>query len=65
MTAQELKEWRKRWGLSQEALARLLGGHRVTVAQWETNRRKIPSFLPLALKGLEIQLKEAKDGKDH
>jgi DNA-binding transcriptional regulator YiaG len=56
MMAKELKEWRRKWKLSQEALARLLKTHRITITQWETNRRKIPSFLHLALKGLEGEL---------
>jgi transcriptional regulator with XRE-family HTH domain len=45
-------------GLSQEKLARLLGSHRVSIAQWETGRRGIPTFLPLALEALEHRIKE-------
>jgi transcriptional regulator with XRE-family HTH domain len=58
MNPKELKTWRKRWGLSQEKLANLLGSHRVSIAQWETGRRGIPSFLPLALEALENRLRK-------
>jgi DNA-binding transcriptional regulator YiaG len=61
MTSSELKAWRKQWGLSQEKLARLLGSHRVSIAQWETGRRRIPSFLPLALEALENRLSKEKN----
>jgi len=36
----------------------MLGTHRVTIAQWETGRRRIPSFLPLTLEALENRMKE-------
>ncbi len=58
MTGKELREWRRKWGLSQEGLAQRLGVIRVTVTRWETGARAIPPFLPLALKGLESQMKE-------
>jgi transcriptional regulator with XRE-family HTH domain len=58
MTGQELREWRRKWGLTQEELARHLGVIGLTVARWETKARTIPSFLPLALRGLENRLKE-------
>ena len=32
--------------------------YRVTIAQWETGRRGIPSFLPLTLEALEHRMKE-------
>jgi transcriptional regulator with XRE-family HTH domain len=60
MTGKDLKEWRKRWGLSQAALAKRLGVIRLTVTRWESGTRPIPSFLPLALKGLETEMEEAK-----
>jgi transcriptional regulator with XRE-family HTH domain len=63
MNSDELKTWRKGWGLSQEKLAQLLGFHRVSIAQWETGRRRIPSLLPLALEALEHRLrKEGNNG---
>jgi transcriptional regulator with XRE-family HTH domain len=58
MTGKELKRWRKQHGLSQAALALKLGVIRETVARWEIETRAIPSFLPLALKGLETELKK-------
>ncbi len=60
MTGQELKEWRRKWGLTQEGLARRLGVIRLTVARWETGTRAIPSFLPLTLEALEHRMKMEK-----
>ncbi|MGP8051676.1 MAG: helix-turn-helix domain-containing protein [Desulfobaccales bacterium] len=57
MTGQELKEWRRKKGLTQEELARRLGVIRLTVARWETGTRSIPSLLSLALVALEYQMK--------
>jgi transcriptional regulator with XRE-family HTH domain len=62
MTGQELKEWRRKRGLTQMDLARRLGVIRLTVARWETGTRAIPSFLPLALEALENHMKE--EGKN-
>jgi DNA-binding transcriptional regulator YiaG len=62
MTGEELQEWRRKWGLSQEALAFALGVIRVSVSRWETGTRAIPSFLPLALEALENRM--AKGGRD-
>jgi len=63
MNGKELQEWRRKWGLSQDDLARRLGVFRVTVSRWETGTRSIPSFLPLALEALEYRMKmEASHG---
>jgi DNA-binding XRE family transcriptional regulator len=56
MTGQELKDWRRKWGLSQEELGKALGVFRVSISRWETGTRSIPSFLPLALQALETNL---------
>ncbi|MFH0812848.1 MAG: helix-turn-helix transcriptional regulator [Pseudomonadota bacterium] len=53
MTKEELKQWRETNNLTQQQLADLLNVSQVTVARWETDARKIPSFLYLALIGLE------------
>ena len=58
MTGNELKLWRKRWGITQVGLAKMLGTYQVTIARWETGARKIPLLLPLALEGLEKRMKE-------
>lgn len=58
MTGNELKLWRKRWGITQVDLARTLGTYQVTIARWETGARKIPFLLPLALEALEHWMKE-------
>ncbi|MDD2901560.1 MAG: helix-turn-helix transcriptional regulator [Syntrophales bacterium] len=57
MTGKELQEWRRKWGLSQDDLARRLGVFRESVSRWETEARAIPSFLPLALEALEYRMK--------
>jgi DNA-binding transcriptional regulator YiaG len=55
MSPQELKGWRERNGYSQQKLADALGVFQVTVARWETGVRKIPSFLRLALRCMELE----------
>jgi transcriptional regulator with XRE-family HTH domain len=66
MTGKELQEWRRKRGLTQEALALRLGVIRVTVARWETGTRAIPAFLSLALEALEIRMKmEESHGKSN
>jgi DNA-binding transcriptional regulator YiaG len=52
-TRDELKEWRRRLGLTQVGLARLLGVSRNAVARWEWGRHPIPPWLHLALAGIE------------
>jgi len=63
MTRAQLREWRKRQGITQQHLANLLSVHPVTIARWETGTRKIPSFLHLALKSLERP--KRKGGEKH
>jgi transcriptional regulator with XRE-family HTH domain len=58
MKGNELKLWRKRWGITQVELAKMLGTFQVTVARWETGARKIPFLLPLALEALEHRLNQ-------
>ncbi len=52
MDKDELKKWRKKHSFTQEELAKALGVYQVTIARWETEVRKIPVFLPLALETL-------------
>jgi DNA-binding transcriptional regulator YiaG len=63
MTGEELKEWRKKWGLSQNELARMLGTYQVTVCRWEKGARSIPLLLPLALEALENRRKKGEGMK--
>ena len=58
MGRDELKLWRKKWGITQVELARMLGTYQVTIARWETGSRKISFLLPLALEALENRMKE-------
>jgi DNA-binding XRE family transcriptional regulator len=53
MTPTDLHTWRKSRGLTQEALAALLGVVRKTINEWENERAAIPPYLWLALKALE------------
>jgi predicted transcriptional regulator len=65
MNGNELKLWRKRWGITQVELAEMLGTYQVTIARWETGARKIPFLLPLALEALEHRSSQlAKQGKE-
>jgi transcriptional regulator with XRE-family HTH domain len=56
MTAQELVERRKALSLTQQGLAAALGVTQQTVNRWEHEERAIPSFLALALDGLEARI---------
>jgi transcriptional regulator with XRE-family HTH domain len=60
MTPEDLKHWRELNGYTQMKLAAALRVSRVTVARWETGTREIPSFLGLALAGLEAMDVEKK-----
>lgn len=55
MTGQELQKWRIDNKLTQQALADVLGIHRVTVAKWEIGMEPIPKYITLALAGLKKQ----------
>jgi len=58
VTRAELKAWRKKWGISQVELAKMLGTYQVTICRWETGARSIPLLLPLALEALENRMKK-------
>lgn len=49
MTPADIKAFRKGAGLSQAALAELLGRHRNSVQEWESGRHAPPPELSLAL----------------
>jgi DNA-binding XRE family transcriptional regulator len=57
MKRQDLKRWRRKWGVTQGELAKLLGTYQVTISRWETGSRGIPFLLPLALEALENRMK--------
>ena len=57
MTGKELKEWRKKHGLTQAALSKHLNVAWATVARWEIDVRKIPPYLHLALATIALELK--------
>jgi transcriptional regulator with XRE-family HTH domain len=54
VTAEELRLFRHRMGLSQAALASLLGISKRGVEQWEGSQRQAPLYLRLALERLAI-----------
>ena len=56
MTVEDLKNWRKRWAITQIELARLLGTYQETISRWEREKRGIPSHLSLALEALEHRM---------
>jgi len=55
MTSGDLKQWRKQNEYTQHSLAKALQVSHITIARWETDVRKIPSFLHLALRCLELE----------
>jgi DNA-binding XRE family transcriptional regulator len=46
MHKNELKLWRKKWGITQVDLAKMLGTHQVTIARWETGAGRSPFYCP-------------------
>lgn|GEM_PF-4535034 len=49
MSRLDLKDWRKRFGIDQELLAKMLGVDRTTVARWEIGKHRIPAQVEAAL----------------
>jgi DNA-binding transcriptional regulator YiaG len=58
MTGPQLRSQRRKLGLTQPALGRLLGVTYVTVGRWERGEQPVPAWLPLALAGLAAQSPE-------
>lgn len=61
MTGEDLKNWRKRWGITQKELAWLLGTYQETISRWEREKRGIPSHLSLALEALENRMRKEQE----
>jgi DNA-binding XRE family transcriptional regulator len=53
MTPADLKQRRHDLGLSQTALAQILGVRRPTISDWETGKQAIPPMLRLAFWAIE------------
>jgi DNA-binding transcriptional regulator YiaG len=66
MVGEDLKNWRRKWGITQADFARILGTYQVTISRWETGVRNIPFLLPLALEALENRMEKRRlgDGND-
>lgn len=52
MTPADLQAWRAHNDISQDALAKALGVHPMTISKWERGTTKIPPLLQWALYGL-------------
>jgi transcriptional regulator with XRE-family HTH domain len=54
----ELRKWREGRGLARRELAKALGVHLMALAYWEWGKRRIPPFLHLALKALDLEFQQ-------
>ena len=55
MESEELIAWRKKQGINQVELAKLLGVTKACISRWEAGKRQIPPFLHIALKCLKVK----------
>lgn len=61
MTRKQLRDWRLARGMTQTELARALGmtkpetSGKVRVNRWESGARGVPTWLDLALRGLDAE----------
>lgn len=68
MKSHELTQWRQSRQLTLEELGQALGVTRGCLSRWEAGGRKIPPFLHLALRCLELEggeLKKRKPGQPY
>ena len=56
MTAVQLKRWRARLHLTQEAAASKLGVSRRAFQQWESGLSKIPEYVAMAASAVSMNL---------
>ncbi|MDH4232646.1 MAG: helix-turn-helix transcriptional regulator [Nitrospirota bacterium] len=63
MKADELIQWRQSRNLTLEELGQALGVTKGCLSRWEAGERKIPPFLHLALRCLELEGGELKKRK--
>ena len=64
ITGEEIKELRKKLGLTQEELARLLGVGFSTVNRWENNKATPTGQSLVTLNKLKELVEEAEEGED-
>ncbi len=55
MDRSDITKWRNKQSLTQTELGNLLGVTKTCVYRWEAGYRKIPPFIHLALKWLELE----------
>jgi len=55
MTGLEIRELRNKLKMTQQQLADALGVHRVTVAEWENNRKRPSNLAKRQLLRLEVK----------
>ena len=60
MTGDDLKAFRKRWHLSQRALAERIGYNHAMPSLWEAGKRPIPRRAVLLIAALERELADEK-----
>ncbi len=63
MDSAGLNKWRIKHGYSQAQLADALQVDVMTVSRWERGLRRLPPFLRLALRALELE--NPREGKSH
>ena len=59
----DLISFREKHSLSQKALGKELGVSRITIWRWETGRSRIPSIMPVTLRGLQHIFQSRKSAK--
>ena len=59
----DLISFREKHNLSQKALGQELGVNRITIWRWETGRSRIPSIMPVTLRGLQHIFQSRKSAK--
>jgi len=55
MKPEDLITWRKKYNLTQDKLAEMLGVTKPCISMWESGKRKIPAFLHITLQCLKVK----------
>lgn len=65
MNSDDLIEWRKRLGVSQEAASALLGCGKRSIQHWESGKNAIPKYIALACAAVALGIPEHPSKKAH